>query len=270
MSSLSNYTFLIVTPSYNQGAFIEQTITSVLEQKTQNSPQIEYLVQDGGSNDNTLEILKKYDQDIEWRSEPDEGQTDAINTGIDYFSQQQWDPETTIFAYINSDDYYLPGAFQTVATAFATHPQKDWVVGEYQIEADKHQSFHQVLVRGWKKVLKWLYSPALLLVANPIAQPATFIRWRALQQVGQFNQRLDYVMDYEYWLRLQAAVGNPVFVSQILASFRIHDVSKGGADFEKQFAEQLSVARQHTSNPLLLGLHQLHNKLTLLGYHQTK
>lgn len=257
-------TFFIVTPSYNQATFLEKTITSVLEQ---DYPLIEYCVMDGGSTDASVSILKKYSKQIHWETKADKGQTDAINKGIAYFqSLPASKQEGAIFAYINSDDYYMPGAFEEVAAAFAAHPRSAWVVGEYTIESTQASWFHNSIVKTWKSFLKVIYSQSVLLVLNPIAQPATFIRWSAVKKTGKFTTKLRYVMDYEYWLRLQKAFGNPVFLDKILALFRIHQLSKGGSQYTKQFEEQYQVCRNYTQNKLLRGLHLLHNQVTLLLY----
>src|SRR5258708_4786197 len=110
---MSDFHFLIVTPSYNQAQFIRQTIESVLNQKQR----VTYWVMDGGSKDQTVGILKKFSSRLHWESAHDKGQTDAINKGIKKFQSELWN-ENTVFTYINSDDYYLPRAFQKVANTF--------------------------------------------------------------------------------------------------------------------------------------------------------
>lgn len=117
----------IITPSYNQGRYIEETILSVLNQ---DYPRVEYLVMDGDSTDNTREILAKYGTRLTWSSERDGGQADAINTG---FRAATGD----IFGWINSDDTYLPGALSKIVRYFQTHPDIDLVYGEgHLVDAD--------------------------------------------------------------------------------------------------------------------------------------
>lgn len=256
--------FFIVTPSYNQAAFLEETIISVLNQEY---PAIKYCVMDGGSTDASVNILKKYSNKIKWESKADKGQTDAINKGIAYFKTlSESEQDQAVFAYINSDDYYLPNVFKEVVATFQDHPEAAWLVGEYSISSNQASWFHNAVVKTWKRLLKAIYSRSVLLVLNPIPQPATFVRWSAIRRLGDFNTDLRYVMDYEYWLRLQHTFGNPVFLDKVLAIFRIHQTSKGGSEFIKQFEEQYQVCKKYTGNQLLRGLHFLHNQVTLLLY----
>lgn len=261
-------TFLIVTPSFNQAEFIKKTIKSVLDQQGDFS--VKYCIMDGGSTDETKKILNQLPKNIYWRSEKDQGQTDAINKGIDYFSKQKdFDPETAIFAYINSDDYYTPGAFAKVAQMFQNHPEAQWAVGDAIIVNSQDQEI-QKYVRKYKQFWRRLYSSFILKVLNPIPQPSTFIRWQAVLQIGTFNTSLKYVMDYEYWLRLISSGNQPHFIRDPLSCFRIHGQSKGGSQFEKQFAEELEVVKRFEILPLAIFLHRLHNWAIVQVYHRVK
>jgi glycosyltransferase involved in cell wall biosynthesis len=249
--------FFVVTPSYNQGHFLAQTIESILQQNAN----AKYWVIDGKSNDNSMTVLKKYTTQLSWVSEKDHGQTDAINKGMRKFSKEKTGKGQTFFAYINSDDYYLPGAFQKVEKAFHAHPEKMWLVGDCQIVDEKGIRIHQP-IGIYKKILRQVYQPWMLYILNPFPQPAVFIRWEAVKKVGEFNQQLRYTMDYEYWLRLQAAFGAPLSLIDELAAFRVHGASKGGSQFLKQFDEQYQTAHHFTQNPILLFLHHVHNWMT--------
>ena len=254
------FTFTIVTPSYNQGSFIEQTVKSVLNQKVQ----VKYLVNDGGSTDQTKSILKKYGTQLEWQSKSDKGQTDAINKGRDRFVKDK-DCSSKIFAYINSDDYYLPGALKKVSQAFASNPDKMWLVGDAVI-IDEQGKEIQRWIRVYKRLLRSFLSKWLLIITNPIPQPAVFIRLKAVKELGKFDQALHYTMDYDYWLRLYHKFGRPILLDKPLATFRIHSSAKGEMGFEKQFEEQLLVSKRHSSNQVLLGLQKLHNALIVGVY----
>lgn len=260
----SMITFCIVTPSYNQAHFIQETIDSVRSQ--QGNFAVRYCVMDGGSNDGTKELLKKLPQATHRVSEKDRGQTDAINKGIQHFQgMKDLDPDQTIFAYINSDDYYLPGVFQNVVERFSADPACNWLVGDAVIIDARGKEIQQP-VRLYKRVWRQLFSRFVLTVLNPLPQPSTFIRWSAVQRVGLFNEDLRYVMDYEYWLRLYQAGYQPTMMNTAFSAFRIHGDSKGGSQYVKQFAQELDIARHYTKNPLAIWLHQLHNWAIIQSY----
>lgn len=244
----------IVTPSYNQAQFIRETIDSVLNQ---NYPNLEYWVIDGGSTDGTVDILKSYGKKIKWVSEKDKGQTEAINKG---FAKCHGE----ILAYLNSDDAYLPNTLHTVAEHFQAHPESQWLTGDYFI-IDEHGRKFQSFVANYKKLLRRRPSFASLAVANYIAQPSTFWRAAAAQEVGTFNEKWRYCMDFDYWLRLFTRY--PLSVSdRHFSLFRIHGQSKGGAQYRKQFQEEHRVVLAHTSNIVLLALHWLHAQSIVLAY----
>lgn len=252
--------FTIVTPSFNQAEFIHQTIQSVLQQ---DDPHLQYWIIDGGSTDETPKVLRKYEKELSYVSEKDRGQTHAINKGIRLSRLSEH--ADGIFAYINSDDYYLPGAFEKVRAAFRAHPEKKWLVGECTIVNERNEQL-QPVIQWYKRFLRKYLGWTLLTILNPIPQPAVFIRAEAVNEIGEFTEKLRYVMDYEYWLRLYKQLGPPLLIDQPLAAFRIHEDAKGSMDFPRQFAEELSVAKQYSRNWLALLLHSLHNRLILMVY----
>jgi glycosyltransferase involved in cell wall biosynthesis len=262
--------FFIVTPSYNQRRFLQQTLESVLNQK--GNFKVNYWVFDGGSTDGSPALLKKLVKKLKWQSKKDNGQTDAINKGIKqlklWLKQTKKNPTEVIFAYINSDDYYLPGAFQLVAKLFARTNQA-WLVGDSLI-VDENGKEIQSWVRKYKQFWRFWLSKTLLGILNPIPQPGVFIRASQILKIGLFDETLKYVMDYDYWLRLITQSGKPLVTSQPLAAFRVHAQSKGGSQFIKQFAEQFKVAKRYTRNQVILGLHRLHNALTVGMYRLLK
>lgn len=256
--------FTIITPSYNQEDFIEQTIQSVLDQ---NYPNLNYWVIDGNSTDQTRKILHEYKSELHFVSEDDKGQTDALNKGIARTLKGSNEPG--FFAYINSDDYYLPEAFDKVLTAFKAHPEKMWLVGDCQI-VDAESEIIQPQIQLYKKFWRRLLSFFVLSILNPIPQPAVFIRVEAVKKIGLFDANLNYVMDYDYWLRLYKKFGKPIIINQELAAFRIHSTSKGTTAYFKQFAEGYKTASKYSSNWLALLLHRLHNQVIFLIYGQIK
>ncbi|HYO11543.1 MAG TPA: glycosyltransferase family 2 protein [Tepidisphaeraceae bacterium] len=198
----------IVTPSFNQGKYLEQTIRSVLDQ---GYPNLEYIICDGGSKDESVDIIKKYaDRLAYWCSEKDRGQSHAINKG---FKRATGD----LYAYINSDDYFFPGAFERVASAYQEGGR--FILGWSQY-LEPNGDFRPY---PWK-----IHSePSDWLVTNPIPQQSAFWSAQLWKQLGAFREDLHYSFDYEYWLRLKFKGGvGPHTVNQCLAVFRLHGASK--------------------------------------------
>jgi glycosyltransferase involved in cell wall biosynthesis len=196
-----------VVPSFNQGPFIGETIRSILEQ---DYPNIEVIVMDGGSTDSTIEVLQSFPQ-ITWFSEPDLGQTHAINKGMLL-------ARGAIRAYLNSDDVYRPGAFRKAAEIFGNEPETRILVGNCDYIDEKsrvighlHAKFTDInaLVQysGWERL-------------HCIPQQATFWRANLMSEVGLFTTDLHFVMDHDYWLRV-AKRTNFRTVDQTLAGFRL-------------------------------------------------
>lgn len=174
----------IVTPSYNQAAFIERTIRSVLNQ---NIPGLEYIVVDGGSRDGTVDILKRYENYIQWTSRPDNGQADAVNKGIRRSHGE-------IIGWLNSDDVYYDGAIEAVLDFFAARSDVDILYGDaHHIDAED-RIIEPYYTEDWDyERLKDICF---------ICQPSVFFRRRLVDRVGLLDDRLQYCMDYEYWLRI--------------------------------------------------------------------
>lgn len=244
----------IITPSFNQGAFIGETIDSVLGQ---GYPDLEYLVLDGGSTDTTLDVLRRYGEQVRWVSEPDGGQSDAINKGMAMATGE-------VVAFLNSDDRYRPGALLAVGAHFAAHPEAGWLTGRCGI-IDTAGRPARGAITAYKHFWLSLGSGRVLRVLNYISQPATFWRRSLAQLVGPLDEGLHYTMDYDYWLRLSAH-GAPAILDRYLADFRVHPASKGGTGAARQFAEELATARRHTRSRLLLGLHALHSRAIVGTY----
>lgn len=244
----------VITPSFNQGNFIEETIKSVLNQ---NYPNLEYWVFDGGSSDQTIKILKKYQKKLNWVSKKDRGQTDAINKGMKRAKGE-------IVCYLNSDDVFLPGTLMTVADFFSNTPSSLWVTGDYTI-IDANGKTIQPFVTAYKTFIRNLGLDWLLYIANYINQPSTFWRRSVFSEVGYFDQSLRYCMDYDLWLRL-VKLQTPHLLPQPLSAFRIHEKSKGGAQYEAQFEEENQVVNRYTRNILLTTLHKLHSTVTVNAY----
>lgn len=201
----------IVTPSYNQAPFLEKTITSVLEQ---DYPHIEYLVVDGASTDGSREIIQRYAKRITWWvSEKDNGQADAINKGL---KQANGD----IVAWLNSDDYYLPGTVKRAVQALQENPHASFVYGDVQVVNEKDEVINILRYGDWG--LKELMS------FHIIGQPAVFMRRQALQSAGLLDTSYLYLLDHHLWLRLAMNAGIK-YVPELWAGAHYHAGSKNMA-----------------------------------------
>jgi glycosyltransferase involved in cell wall biosynthesis len=224
----------IVTPSYNQGCFIRDTIESVL---TQNYPNLEYWVIDGGSSDDTILILKEYEHDLRfhWVSEPDNGQSNAINKG---WSRCRGD----ILAWLNSDDTYLPGAIQNQVNALLEHDQLGIVYGDgVFIDQDGNH------------LSKWHSSPYsvldLLCISLP-PQPTVFIRRGIVEKVGMLNENYRFSMDTDYWVRA-AKITDFWYEPRLIATYRLHQQSKTVGSYSGFYQDWLQIADNYFADPNL-------------------
>ncbi|MGV7224381.1 MAG: glycosyltransferase family 2 protein [Nitrospinales bacterium] len=217
----------VVTPSYNQGQFIEATIRSVL---LQGYPNLEYIVIDGGSSDNSVEIIKKYEPWLAyWVSEKDRGQAHAINKG---FARATGD----IYAYLNSDDFFEPGALHGCAPAFRGGYQ--WVVGQVRCWQEGVGYWPFPLLPG-DRFAKWFLS-------CPIPQAGCFWSAKLHHEMGQFREDLDYIIDYEFWLRFRFIKKiKPFIIDQPIAVYRIHSQSKTVARSSEFVQESNSIREQY-------------------------
>lgn len=218
----------IVTPSYNYDRFIEDTLLSV---KNQDYPNIEHIVMDGGSNDHTVSILTKYEDtyNLKWRSEPDKGQSDAINKGSKIAQGQ-------IIGWLDSDDvYFSKDTISSVVDLFLRNPNVGVVFGDDYL-MDVNANLGKVRIFS-----NWSYSK--LLRGFSISQPATFFRRKVLEK-NFLRSDLHYIMDYEFWLRLGRTYGFK-HTNKILAGNRIHKSRKSIAGAQKAKLEKQSVLKSY-------------------------
>jgi glycosyltransferase involved in cell wall biosynthesis len=219
----------VITPSFNQAQFIEQTITSVLDQQPDVS--VEYIVVDGGSTDGTLDILRRYEGRLRWISEPDSGQGDAINKGMRMASGD-------ILAWINSDDAYLPEALCYAASVFADEPDAAFLYGDALAIDDRDRGY------GMRTHIRPCDLDFLIHMSDPITQPATFWRRSVWETCGELDTSLHYALDYEYWMRVAAKF--PLTYRPVaLAKERIYAGAKTFRGAIPRLEEIAAVAKRH-------------------------
>ncbi|MEI9475044.1 MAG: glycosyltransferase family 2 protein [Deltaproteobacteria bacterium] len=233
----------IVTPSLNQGRFIEETIKSVQGQEYRN---LEHIIVDGGSKDDTLNILRKYEGKIHWISEKDEGQADAVNKGFRIATGE-------IIGWLNSDDLYLPGTIRKVVDFFENNPAADWLYGRCRI-IDENGQLTRKWISRYKNLLGRKFRYRILLLENFISQPSVFFKKSVVEAIGQMDTKRCFTMDYEYWLRI-AGKFEPGVLREDLACFRIHQECKSYLGFKRQFREEFEVAKTYSTGRLVTLIH---------------
>jgi glycosyltransferase involved in cell wall biosynthesis len=214
----------IVTPSFNQAQFLELTILSVLEQ---DYPHIEYLIVDGGSTDGSLELIQRYAPRLTWWvSEPDQGQTDAINKGFSHARGE-------ILAWLNSDDTYQPGAISQAVEYLQSHPEVGMVYGDANLinasgniigKFPARQTDYRRLRRGYVH----------------IPQQASFFQASLWKQVGPLDPSFYFAMDYDLWVRL-ARISELHYCPNLWADFRLHGSGKSVVADNRCWPEMLRV-----------------------------
>ena len=236
----------VVTPSYNQAKFLEETLRSVLSQRDQIH---EYFVLDGGSTDGSAELIKKFADETGgidyWHSRKDKGQSDAIHQG---FRQATGD----YIAWLNSDDVYLPGALRLVREALERNPNWDALTGYHvRIDGESRILTQHRIPRESHKMVSW--------GVHHTAQQTCFFRRSLYEKVGGLDLTLHCAMDTELWLRMFHAGSKWGHIPEYLAAFRLHDTAKGSA-WLKEYAEErvrvhgrwpqyLETKRQHLGMP---------------------
>ena len=218
-------TVTIVTPSLNQGTYLRECIESVL---AQDYAHIEYIIMDGGSTDESVGIIQGYaDRIAHWESHADAGQSDAIDRG--------WRHGTGgIVAWMNADDFYLPGAVAAAVTYLTEHPEVDIVYGDYSaVDENGSPTAPGVPARPFDR--------DALMRTNFIPSGSAFIRADVVRRVGFLDAELKFLMDWEYWLRASTCC-TFAFLPRALSSFRIHPAGRTWSDDAAKAKEMAYVA----------------------------
>lgn len=240
----------IVTPSYNQGRFLEATLRSVLEQ---DYPNIEYIVVDGASTDNSVEIIRRYaDRLAWWVSEKDSGQSEAINKGLQRARGE-------FVGWLNSDDVYQPGAVSAAVAAFRSRPEAGVVYGDaLSIDADG-KPFNVMRARQ--------YSLTDLMAFNIICQPAAFMRHSVLKQVDYLDPRYHLLMDNLLWMKM-ARLAPLIYVPQVWAAARYHETAKNRTRGAAYGREAKMLIEDLKAQPEFAEIIAAHEKRIWAGVHR--
>ena len=240
----------IVTPSYQQAAYLEETIRSVLDQ---HYPNLEYWIIDGGSQDGSVEIIRKYaDQLAGWVSERDSGQAEAINKGFTRATGE-------IVAWINSDDYYLPGAIQAAVDLLEQHPDVALVYGDV------------VAINGEGEVINVQHFKQMglddLMQFKIIGQPSVFMRRSVLEKAGFLDLSYHYLLDHELWLRLMQHAAM-LYTPQRWSVARYHAAAKNVAQTSKYGADAFRLVAWMEKDPVLATRFKRLRRRVLAGAHR--
>lgn len=223
----------VVTPAYNQGAFLRDTIESVL---SQNYPRIEFLVLNDGSSDNTEAILKKYSGRIRWETHTNMGQTATINKG---WRQTNGD----IITWLNSDDTYLPGAVKSGVEYLLSHPETGIVFGDSLFTKSDGTPLERT-----RPLPSFDYFEFVAGCENPISQPSSFIRRSVIEKAGELDPSFYYFMDWDFWLRagLHCRID---YVPELWSTYRLHAESKTVAQAIRSAPELEYMYNKYFSSP---------------------
>lgn len=230
----------VITPSLNQGRYLGECIASIV---AQGYPNLEYFVIDGGSKDESLSVIEQNAGHIDyWVSEPDKGQSDAINKGLRRSSGE-------LVCWLNADDYFLPSAIETMANAYRENLFAPFYFGDGVRVDDTGQVLGNFFPAGQHVFDR----KALLMGLNYVLQPAAFINRAALEAVGYLDAQLQFGMDSDLWMRL-SALGEPHPVPAVIAASREYSSTKTASGSFKRIEELRQISMRHTGLPMTPGV----------------
>lgn len=241
----------IVIPSYNKVKYIDRTLKSIVTQTYSN---FEVIIQDGGSTDGTLEIIKKYSNRylkfIRYESKKDKGQLDAINKGL---KKAKGD----IVTFINADDEYTEGAFESVVGHYIENPEALWFAGKGIVIDEKGFEIAKIATM-YKNFLLLHNTYYMLLTTNFLMQPSIFLTRSTIKKYGLFTGTNFSVMEYDMWLKI-GKDNRPVAINKVLSKFRMERNTKTATSAEVLLKEDERIINKYTRNKLILFLHKLNN-----------
>lgn len=228
----------VVIPTYNSEKFIHHTIQSILHQ---NYPDYELIFIDGGSKDNTLNIIEHYQWETKnkicYISEPDKGEPDAINKGLKKANGE-------IVTYIDSDDIYEPDCFSKVADYFEKNKDKMWVYGKCRVINEDGYETRQMVTR-FKELFQPFYNYQTLCMFDYVAQPSAFWKREVMESVGYLNIEEKLAFDYDWWLRL-GKISNAGFINDYLACWRSHKTSETAKALTEDLRDGLDLSLRYS------------------------
>ncbi|WKZ25994.1 MAG: glycosyltransferase family 2 protein [bacterium] len=246
----------IIIPSYNKVKYIEKTLRSIVTQK---NVRVEVIIQDGGSTDGTLDIIKKYAKKypklIKFVSKKDDGQLDAINKGLKKAKGE-------IVTFINADDVYEKDALFTVAEYYKENPNALWFAGK-GIVIDENDIEIAKIATVYKSFLLKFNLYNLLLMTNYLMQPSVFLTKKALRKYGLFTGTKFAVMEYDMWLKI-GKDQMPVVIDMYLSKFRISEGSISSVMYNELFSMDIKIVRKHSKNVIFVYTHKINNYFRIL------